>query len=123
VIAHVDPDGIGQRVVEVPVPEARYEAIFALRNKLLLLSRPVEGALGHDWGAATPPSNAALECYDLVTDRRETFATEVSEVVVSGDGRRWPTPRLARGGATSAVTSSTAKPDEEHDKEPSGRKQ
>ena len=122
VIAHVDPDGIGQRVVEVPVPEARYEAIFALRNKLLLLSRPVEGALGHDWGAATPPSNAALECYDLVTDRRETFATEVSEVVVSGDGEALAYTTGSPGeGRRLRVTSSTAKPDEEHDKEPSGR--
>ncbi len=122
VIAHVDPDGIGQRVVEVPVPEARYEAIFALRNKLLLLSRPVEGALGHDWGAATPPSNAALECYDLVTDRRETFATEVSDVVVSGDGEALAYTTGSPGeGRRLRVTSSTAKPDEEHDKEPSGR--
>ena len=111
VIAHVDPDGIGQRVVEVPVPEARYEAIFALRNKLLLLSRPVEGALGHDWGAATPPSNAALECYDLVT-----------EVVVSGDGEALAYTTGSPGeGRRLRVTSSTAKPDEEHDKEPSGR--
>jgi tricorn protease len=82
----------------------------------------VEGALGHDWGAATPPSNAALECYDLVTDRRETFATEVSEVVVSGDGEALAYTTGSPGeGRRLRVTSSTAKPDEEHDKEPSGR--
>ena len=32
-------------MVEVPVPEARYEAIFALKNKLLLFSRPMQGSL------------------------------------------------------------------------------
>lgn len=122
VIAHVDSEGIGQRVVEVPVPEARYEAIFALRNKILLLSRPVEGALGHDWAAATPPSNGTLEWYDLVTDRRDTFATEVSEVVVSGDGEALAYTTGSPGeGRRLRVTSSTAKPDEEHDKEPPGR--
>ena len=118
----VDVEGIGQRVVEVPVPEARYEAIFALRDKLLLLSRPVEGALGHDWAAATPPPNATLECYDLVTDRRETFATGVSEVVVSGDGEALAYTVGSPGEARRLrVTSSSAKPDEEHDKEPPGR--
>ena len=39
----VDLDGIEHRVVEVPVPEARYEALVALKNKLLLLSRPAAG--------------------------------------------------------------------------------
>ncbi len=118
----MDSKGIGQRVVEVPVPEARYEAIFALRNKLLLLSRPVEGALGQDWAAVTPPPNGTLECYDLVTDRRDTFVTGVSEVVISGDGESLAYTTGSSGeGRRLRVTSLASKPDEEHDKEPPGR--
>ena len=120
--AQVDLEGISERVVEVPVPEARYEAVIALKDKLLLLSRPVEGALDYDWAATTPPANGTLECYDLVTDRRETFATDVAELVVSGDRDRLAYTTGAAGECRRLrVTSSTAKPDEEHDKEPPGR--
>jgi tricorn protease len=118
----IDLEGIHQRVVEVPVPEALYEAIVALKDKLLLLSRPVEGALDHDWAVATSPANGTLECYDLVTDRRETFAVEVSELVVSGDRQRLAYTTGSPGaGRRLRVTSSSAKPDQEHDKEPPGR--
>ena len=118
----VDLEGIGQRVLEVPVPEARYEAIVALKDKVLLLSRPVEGALDHDWSAAAPPANGTLECYDLATDRRETFVTEVSDMVVSGDRERLAyTGGSPPDGRRLRVIPSSAKPDDEHGKEPPGR--
>jgi tricorn protease len=119
----VDVEGIDQRVLEVPVPEARYEAIIALKDKVLLLSRPVEGALEHDWSAAAPPANGILECYDLATDRRETFVTEVSDLVVSGDRERLAYTTASPGeGRRLRLTSASSKPDDEHDKEPPGRR-
>ena len=84
----VDVEGIQGRVLEVPVPEARYEKLVALKDKVLLLSRPVEGALGHYWAATSAPPNGDLELYDLVEDRRETLATEVAGLAISGDRER-----------------------------------
>ncbi len=109
-------------MVEVPVPEGRYEAVFALKDKLLLLSRPIEGALGHSWASTVPPANGTLECYDLVTDRRETIVTGASEVALSGDRASLAYTSGAPGeGRLLRLISSSAKPDEEHDKEPPGR--
>lgn len=81
----VDIEGIEQRVVELPVPEGRYEAVFALKDGALLLSRPQQGALHVDWSATTPEANGLLEHYDLTDDHRETFAEEVSDAVLSAD--------------------------------------
>ncbi len=83
-------------MVEVPVPEARYEAIFALKNKLLLLSRPVRGSLDRVFWDSGPPPNGQLESYDLVEGQRETVLTEVADVVISGDRATLPSGPLAR---------------------------
>ncbi len=121
----VDLEGIEQRVVEVPVPEARYESIIALKNKLLLLSRPVHGSLERNFWDGSPFPDGLLEYYDLVEDRRETLLTEVADVVVSGDRTRlaYTTsgpdeeyPRRLR------VVAASEKPDEERAKEPPGRR-
>jgi tricorn protease len=121
----IDLDGIGERVVEVPVPEARYEQVVALKRKLLLLSRPLQGALGRSWASLSPSANGVLESYDLVEDRRETFLTEVAEVVVSGDRSHIA---YGTGGGAEAegrrlrVVATAQKPDEERAKEPPGRR-
>ena len=121
----VDLEGIEHRVVDVPVPEARYEAIMALKNKLLLLSRPVHGSLERNFWDGTPFPDGLLEYYDLVEDRRETLLTEVADIVVSGDRDRlaYTTsgpdeehPRRLR------VIASSTKPEEDREKEPPGRR-
>ena len=86
----------------------------------------VQARRGRGW-ATTGPRRRRLpmprsSAYDLVTDRRETFATGVSEAVVSGDGEALAYTVGSPGEARRLrVTSSSAKPDEEHDKEPPGR--
>jgi tricorn protease len=123
--AQVDLEGIEHRVVEVPVPEARYETLIALKNKLLLLSRPVLGALERNWLDSTPPANGLLECYDLVEDRRETLLTEVADLVVSGDRAQVAyTTAAAEGdqGRRLRVVGSSARPEEDRAKEPPGRR-
>ncbi len=121
----VDLEGIEQRVVEVPVPEARYEAVIALRNKLLLLSRPAQGALERNWIESGPPANGLLECYDLIEDQRETWLTEVADLVASGDRGHLafttsgPEPQQ---GLRLRIVASSGKPDEEGAKEPPGRR-
>ncbi len=123
--ARIDLDGIGRRIVEVPVPEARYETIFALKNKLLLLSRPVEGSLERVFWDPAPPANGLLESYDLVEDKRDTLLTEVADLVTSGD-RGHLAFRTSAGdggrGRRLRVVPSAAKPDEDRANEPPGRR-
>ncbi|HXW80389.1 MAG TPA: PDZ domain-containing protein [Acidimicrobiales bacterium] len=117
----VDVEGIEGRVLEVPVPEARYEMLIALKDKVLLLSRPIEGALGHSWAAAGPPANGVLEWYDLVEDRRETLATEVAELASSGDRERLAYTTAGGNDHRLRVVASSVKPDKEHENDPPGR--
>ncbi len=121
----VDLEGIEQRVVEVPVPEARYEAIFALKNKLLLFSRPIQGSLERNWLDSAPPANGVVECYDLVEDRRETWLTAVADLALSGDRAQLAYTTSApdqEDGRRLRLVSSSSKPDEEGATEPPGRR-
>ena len=117
----VDVEGIQGRVLEVPVPEARYEMLVALKDKVLLLSRPIEGALGHYWAATSAPPNGDLEWYDLVEDRRETLATEVASLAISGDRERLAYTTAGGEGHRLRVVASSTKPDKEHENDPPGR--
>lgn len=117
----VDVEGIAARVLELPVPEARYESLVALKGKVLLLSRPIEGALGRQW-PASPPANGTLECFDLADHQLETVVTEVTDFVVSGDRDRLAYTTLSGDEARRLrVVASSAKPDEKHEKGPPGR--
>ena len=126
----VDLDGITARAVAVPVPEARYEKIVALKDKLLMLSRPPEGALHRSWTETVPHANGALELYDLVEDHRDTLLTEVSEFALSADGERlaFTTSGGANPGGSDGgerrlrIVASSAKPDPEAAQEPPGRR-
>ncbi|HTT92418.1 MAG TPA: S41 family peptidase [Acidimicrobiales bacterium] len=120
----VELEGIGQRVVEVPVPEARYEAIFALKDKLLLFSRPVQGSLERVFWDAGPPANGVLESYDLVEARRDTLLTDLADVAISGDRGHLAYRSSGPGGEglRLRVVASSTKPDEERAKEPPGRR-
>ncbi|MGH9107038.1 MAG: S41 family peptidase [Acidimicrobiales bacterium] len=119
----VDLEGISERVVELPVPEARYEGIVALEGKVLLLSRPLEGSLGHPWVSEQVAANGVLECYDLVEDRRETFLSDVVDFTVNSDRTLFAyTTGVPDGqkGKRMRVLSATAKPDDERAKEAPG---
>ncbi|HTW07163.1 MAG TPA: S41 family peptidase [Acidimicrobiales bacterium] len=122
----VDLDGIADRVVEVPVPEARYEAIVALENKLLLLSRPPQGSLGRSWASFSPEPNGILECYDLVENHRETLLTEVAATAISGDRHQIAyttgAPGAKEKGLRLRVVASAEKLDESRAHEPAGRR-
>ena len=112
-------------MVEVPVPEARYEAIVALKNKLLLLSRPVQGSLDRNWLDGSPPRERPP---GVLRPRRGP----AGDLAHRGGrhGHQWgPEPTglhhvRARGedGRRLRVVASSTKPDEEHAKEPPGRR-
>jgi tricorn protease len=85
----VDTDGISSRVVAVPVDEARYYSLAAVKGGLVWLRYPVAGLLGDgvadlDEGRQKP----ALERFDLRKREASVLTSEVSWFAVSGDGTR-----------------------------------
>jgi tricorn protease len=85
----VDPDGLAARVVGVPVPEARYSGLQAVKDGLAWLREPVIGVLGES--AANLDDDAprpALERYDLRKREVTELAAELDWFAVSGDGTR-----------------------------------
>ena len=88
-VVSVDPDGLPGRVVGVPVPEARYASLRAVKDGLAWLREPVTGVLGES--AANLDDDAprpALERYDLRKREVAEVAEELDWFEVSGDGTR-----------------------------------
>jgi tricorn protease len=85
----VDPDGIPGRVVGVPVIEARYSGLRAVKGGLAWLRDPVAGVLGE--GTASPEDDAPrplLERFDLRKREVTELVGELDWFDVSGDGTR-----------------------------------
>jgi tricorn protease len=85
----VDTDAISSRVIAVPVDEARYGSLAAVKGGLAWLHSPLTGELGE--GAADLEGGRprpALECFDLRKREASVLAADVSWFTVSGDGGR-----------------------------------
>ncbi|HXZ71536.1 MAG TPA: PDZ domain-containing protein, partial [Streptosporangiaceae bacterium] len=85
----VDADGIQSRVVGVPVAEARYSSLRAVKGGLAWLREAVTGVLGES--AADLDEDAprpALERFDLRKREVAEVAGEIDWFDVSGDGTR-----------------------------------
>jgi tricorn protease len=83
----VDPAGLADRIVQVPVAESRYSSLRAVKGGLAWRREPVAGNLGE--GGARPGDDApraSLEHFDLGQQRRTELADEVDWFAVSGDG-------------------------------------
>jgi tricorn protease len=85
----VHADGLADRVVGVPVPEARYSGLRAVKGGLAWLREPVAGVLG-EGGAELDgdPVRPALERFDLGKREVTELAGELDWFAVSGDGTR-----------------------------------
>ena len=85
----VDADGISGRVVGVPVVEARYSSLRAVKGGLAWLREPVAGVLGE--GVASPEDDTprpVLERFDLRKREVAELVGELDWFDVSGDGTR-----------------------------------
>lgn len=103
----VDLAGIERRAVPFPVPDGRYERVAGTARRVLLLSRPVRGTRQQDLFGEVP-ADWVLESYDLVEDRCEEVATQVTDFVLSTDGATL----LYRAGDRVRVLAAGAKPPE-----------
>jgi tricorn protease len=85
----VDAEGLSGRVVGVPVIEARYSGLRAVKGGLAWLREPVTGVLGES--AASPEDDAprpVLERFDLRKREVSELVGELDWFDVSGDGTR-----------------------------------
>jgi tricorn protease len=88
-LVSVDTEGLAARVVGVPVTEARYSGLRAVKGGLAWLREPVTGVLGE--GKAHPddePPRPALERFDLAKREVTELVAELDWFDVSGDGTR-----------------------------------
>ncbi len=88
-VVSLDPDALPSRVVPVPVPEARYSSLRAVKGGLAWLREPLAGVLGES--AADPDAPAprpALERFDLAGRECTELVEELDWFDVSGDGTR-----------------------------------
>ncbi len=85
----VDQDGLARRMVALPVEEARYRSLRAVKGGLVWLRAPVAGVLGE--GGAGPDDDrqrAALQRFDLRKREVKELAGALDWFRVSGDGTR-----------------------------------
>jgi len=85
----IDADGIGDRVVALPVPEARYSRLRAVKGGLAWLREPVTGNLGI--GGARPTDDAprpVLERFDFGRRETDELRDDVDWFEASKDGTR-----------------------------------
>jgi tricorn protease len=85
----IDPEGMPERVVSVPVEEARYRGLRAVKGGLVWLRAPLAGVLG-EGGADLDDDRprSALQRFDLRKREVKELAAGVSWFRVSGDGTR-----------------------------------
>jgi tricorn protease len=85
----VDPVGLAERVVAIPVEEARYRYLRPVKGGLVWLRAPVAGVLGE--GGAGPDDDwprPALQRFDLRKREVKELAGALDWFRVSGDGTR-----------------------------------
>jgi tricorn protease len=88
-VVSIDTDGIGDRVIALPVPEARYSRLRAVKGGLAWLCQPLTGNLGT--GGARPTDDAprpALERFDFGRREAAGLRDDVDWYEVSKDGTR-----------------------------------
>jgi tricorn protease len=84
----VDPDGIADRIVPVPVLEARYSGLRAVAGGLAWRHEPLSGVLGESGSSPeAPPRRAALERFDFAKRETTELCGELDSFTVSGDGK------------------------------------
>ncbi|MBM3286480.1 MAG: peptidase [Candidatus Eisenbacteria bacterium] len=84
----IDLEGIEDRVVAFPVPEARYGKVLGGHSRVLFSSYPIEGVLDQSWlEMGEPPAKGRLEAYDLDAMKTEAVHERMTDFTLSLDGK------------------------------------
>jgi len=77
-------NGIADRIVAFPVPEARYLQIAGAKGRVLLSDQPIEGSLGSSWmTGGPPPARTRLQVYRFEDEKLETLLGAMSSFSLS----------------------------------------
>jgi tricorn protease len=82
----IDLNGLGSRIVQVPVPVAMYAQLEARKEKIFFLSRPMEGTQAGHPGAS--PAPATLHMYDIGKREDKVLLTGISNYDLDRDGKK-----------------------------------
>ena len=105
----IDLDGIEDRVVAFPAPEAIYQQLGAIKGKVLWTTVPVEGSLKRSWVPGTEPqARATLDVFDFETLKAEPLVKNLSNFKLSRDGK----VLAYRAGSKLRVLKAGEKPDD-----------
>ena len=113
----IDLDGITERALEFPVPEARYGRIEGIKGKALFSSYPIEGARGRSRGNGEPPAKGIIESYDFETQKSERIVDGISDFWIGRDGKAM----LCLAGDRLRVLKAGEKPSDKKDGDKPGR--
>jgi tricorn protease len=116
-LLEIDFDGIENRLLAFPVPDARYQQIAAIKGKILYTSLPIEGGL-NGFPPAEPPAKATLETYDFESRKSEVLVSGITDFKVSADRKTL----VYRAGRRLRVLKAGEKSDESLAKEPPSKK-
>jgi tricorn protease len=83
----IDLEGITDRVLAFPVPEARYGRIQGIKGKALFSTYPIEGARGNRRNEEGPPARGTIESFDFDSLKQDRLADRVSDFWVGRDGK------------------------------------
>jgi tricorn protease len=83
----VDPDGIDQRVVELPVPNDNYDSLSAADGRVFYIIKPPNTIGSFVEGTPAPPQ-LSLQVFDIKDKKAEQYAGNIDRYAISGDGKR-----------------------------------
>jgi tricorn protease len=85
----IDLDGLGDRIISLPVPDSKYASLRAVEGGLAWLRVPLAGELG-EGGASLDDDHPrpALEHFDIKRAKCTELMSEVNWFEVSGDGTK-----------------------------------
>ncbi len=84
----VDPEGLAERLVDLPVAAGRLSGLAVTRRGLVWLEHPSTGELGEGRVDPDERPQARVQHLDLRTGRVDTLVNAADEVAVTGDGER-----------------------------------
>ncbi|MCZ7647254.1 MAG: PDZ domain-containing protein [Planctomycetota bacterium] len=83
----LDRDGLAERILPFPVPEARYGQIAGIAGGAVFTSYEVEGALGRSWASGDPQARAKLEVYKFDDAKADTLVNGITNFKLSADAK------------------------------------
>ncbi len=88
-IVEIDFNGIEDRVVAIPAPEARYYDLAAGADRVFFVSAPIQGALhAPDWSSGgPPPATGVLQAWGLNDHTLHTFPGRVTSIAGTASGK------------------------------------